>query len=497
MRDLFLPGLDTCKKASVVLIVKKYYGLLLFLVFGSIIFATENTGNNLFYYSIGSSLFYSSEQTPLWIHANQNGYRSDSGSFSHLWSEAFCEIPFGRGMTFYGDLGGQVGLDDDLSGRLLLRNASLGVRNKYLSFRGGLFPFQRGIIPYPTLSTGSLSVSNNAFPIPEIELSTPGFVPVPWTKQRMAVSGGISHGWVTGDGYIEGHYLHEKWAYVQAKSIDGGLSVYGGLLHQAFWAGRSDYITDPPGFSFDNYIRVFTASAGGDDASVSDQKNVLGDAKGIWDLGITIELEKIKILGYYQHFFEDGSGFRWQNGFDGLRGIALEAEHDIPGLPNVFLFESVVTTDQSGELHDATVGGEKYIIGGRDSYYHNGTYMNGWSHRNRIIGTPLFILIGEDENARIGSNRIKAQHYAFQGKLTRSLSYRTLITHVWHYFAYAPSTIITDKELRLAQWHLLLELTHEQKIEKGEIEISASLGSDVGQMHKDTFGVGLSLKFRF
>lgn len=473
-------------------------GCLAFLLVATAAHADSDEGHN---FSTAQEVYAAHDSVPLWLHANKFG-RVPDDSWSSITSASYRYLG-GKGRDFRFDAGLALsGIFSKEGVEPYLGRADASVAWRFVEFRGGVFPFTRGFVAFPELSSGSMSISGNAEPIPLVQLATPDFVALPFTGDRVGVLGGISQGWIPGDRFVENPLLHEKWAYLQLGKKEEGLVAYGGLVHQVTWAGSSDFLSDqnqPAGVSLANFWRAFFSSGGGSDSPTTDQKNALGNTVGIWDLGLTMNLSsETAIRGYYHHFFEGRGSFEWNNGLDGLFGLGLELPELFPGFPTKLLFERVKTTYQSGPLHAVVDDdGDTLILGGRDSYYHNGIYQNGWSHKNRILGTPLFVLIGEDEDARVASNRIEARHLAIAGNVSSSMDYRLLLTRVRHRPAYASESIVTEEENGLVQWHGLLELGHTLRIgNKDELRVAAAIGSDYGQVYEDSFGLGFSVSWR-
>ena len=318
--------------------------------------------------------FYAAEDSvPLWLHANRFGTVPDD-SWSTITSGSYGIVgTMGDDLRFDATVG-VAGVIEDAGVYAQLQRGDLAFGWRFLELRGGVFPSTRGFVAFPELSSGSLSISGNAAPIPLIQLTTPEFVGLPFTGDMVSVFGGISHGWFTGDRYVDDILLHEKWAYLGLGNDESPIRLYGGLIHQVMWAGESVFLSEgsqPGSASWENYWRVFFNDSGGDDSPDTDQANKIGNAVGTYDLGFTVDIGGATLHAYHQHFFEDGSGRRWRNGVDGLYGVGLESRRPLIGFPNRFIYERIITTYQSGEFHDLTVNGSTIGLGGRDSYYHN------------------------------------------------------------------------------------------------------------------------------
>lgn len=354
---------------------------------------------------------------------------------------------------------------------------------------GGRYPLQVGELPIPSLSSGSLSVSSNAVPLPRVTGRTDGFISIPGLPEVIQTNFGLSHGWFDEDRYTVDALLHEKWLYLQF-AREQVFSIYGGLVHQVTWGG-----TNPRGNTFpvnlENYARVFLSRTGGEDATVSDQINRAGDTRGIWDLGFSVHLwPEVKLSGYYQHYFDTVSGFRlWSNGLDGLKGVTLEVDHGLPVVPRQLLFETIRTDYQGGPYHDLGEFGEPdTLLFGRHSYYRNSAYPTGWTYLGRVIGTPLILTSGEGEDLRIASNRIKATHLGVGGNVANGLDYRFL----WTRAAHRDPRRYTDAPLAIDgatwQYDLLLEFLYDAPFGVERLDGSFGMAVSFGDLEALSLG---------
>lgn len=302
------------------------------------------------------------------------------------------------------------------------------------------------------LSSGDLVHSSNARPIPEIKLSMPQFTVVPGTKGWMQVKGDFAAGrsfdtdylanftnkqQETGTTkkqvYIKNVLWHHKSFYVQIKDTRNDFPLSGtiGVQDYAQWGGTS---TDPKigaqPHSFKDFIRVVCGSKGGDNATVSDQINVLGSHYGSYDFKLSFTKKDWAVHAYHQHYFNDKSGMIFNNGTDGLYGIQV----DLPKLPwlRKVVTEYVLTRNQTGPMHFIDFDHDKHpgIGGGNDDYYNNLEYKTGLSYFNRGLGSPLIISPEYNQNGKLGftNNRIKDWHIGAEGDISPQISYRVLFT---------------------------------------------------------------------
>ena len=238
-------------------------------------------------------------------------------------------------------------------------------------------------------SSGSMIESGNSLIIPKIGLTTKKEI------FDLIFDFEIYHGIMKkNDQITKAPFLHDKKLYVRKYHNDAIFSI--GLNHSAIWGGASiQYGTQPLGFK--NFVRVFLGDKSEDNVgTISDQGNALGEVKGMWDFSIDINRDFGKTRFYYQYFFEDGSGLKFQsfdNKFDGLIGLQHETEHFF------FIFEFLKTTYQGGPVHPPGV----------DSYYFTRAYPPGWVYEGRSIGN-MFI--------NPMNNRTKMNHIFYKYKFT-------------------------------------------------------------------------------
>ncbi len=221
-----------------------------------------------------------------------------------------------------------------------------------------------------SLSSGSMLISNNAEALRKAGFS--GKIQLNKLR-RVSFEYGISHGiFNKTDIYIEAPYLHEKFLYTNINLAKSKIII--GLVHEAMWAGHVKGFGKQPS-TFEDYFRIFRASHGSDNALLTDQINALGNHLGIWDFAIISKINHdFKIKWYHQHIFEDDSGFRFKNGFDGLWGLEISKKN-----LNILL-EYIDTTNQSIKFNKAQHP---------DKYYFHEVYQHGWSLNGYALGNPF------------------------------------------------------------------------------------------------------------
>lgn len=247
-----------------------------------------------------------------------------------------------------------------------------------------------------TLTSGFYAWSGNALPVTKVQIGTNGFTPLGFTRGLVSLHAFFAHGWFANSDSIQGSFLHQKALYIRIGRPEARIRLTGGVFHNAQWGGRSAYVTSfwakngqMPN-SLTDYLYVLTAREAGASDSPNltefDRVNRVGNHLGSIDFGMDVRLGRWQLMGYYQHAFEDKSGVVFINFPDGLYGLRLQRR---TGATNGFrvdqlLLEHLNTMSQSGSL---THTGSRYD--GKDDYFNNYQYLDGWVQDRNVIGTPF------------------------------------------------------------------------------------------------------------
>lgn len=271
---------------------------------------------------------------------------------------------------------------------VIFQEGYLKAAYKNLEVRYGRFKDIPGEVD-KDLSTGSMGVSGNALPIPQISIALTDYVNVPFTNGWLQIKGELSHGWLGRDRFLNSYY-HEKNLYLRAGKRK--FKFFVGAQHYVEWGGRREGIRLDR--SFKGFLNVLLATNNADDGSGIDPNAKTasyraGDERGLVELGFDLETDK-SVLHFYH-----------QTPFDGTWGVNIKTIDDLSGFsiapknPNAILKKLLlefIYTKQAENYAPASA---------RQAYYNNGYYKTGWEYDNRIIGTPLFI------------NRYRAQFYSY------------------------------------------------------------------------------------
>ncbi|MDR2498944.1 MAG: capsule assembly Wzi family protein [Tannerellaceae bacterium] len=296
------------------------------------------------------------------------------------------------------------------------------------------------------LSSGDMVRSANARPMPEVMLSIPDYSPFWLAGRWVQLRGSFSVGRSFDTDYLR-HFTQERQTYVRdvlwhykslhfrLKDSEGGfpLSLEFGLQHGAQWGGVS---TDPKigaqPRSIGDFLRVAAGMAGDDNATLSDQINVLGNQYGSYDFRLSYNAScGLGIGAYHQRYFEDKSGTEFLNGMDGLWGLQLDLPPSLRWIRKI-VFEILETRNQTGPFHFIEFDHEKHPGrgGGADNYYNNGEYVTGLSYFNRSIGSPLLTSPEYNADGKLGfpDTRTHHLHFGIAGQLLPELTFRALFT---------------------------------------------------------------------
>lgn len=213
-------------------------------------------------------------------------------------------------------------------------------------------------------------------------------------SEKFEVDWAIAHYSLNDDRYVTDARIHYKRFHL-FWNLNNKSYFKGGVTHYAQWGGTSPETGRQPD-DFSAFIDIFFAKQGGNEASETDQDNVLGNHLGSFDLEYTYEPSFGKYSFYHQHPFEDGSGTRLKNFPDGIWGFNFKFNsNDYSGFFQGLVVEYIHTSDQSGR------GG----VSGSDNYFNSGVYRSGFTYEGRSIGLP-FIYFNE-EGLRTANSRVQ------------------------------------------------------------------------------------------
>ncbi|MFD1145281.1 capsule assembly Wzi family protein [Larkinella insperata] len=355
-----------------------------------------------------------------------------------------------------------------------------------------------------TLSSGSVVVSDNALPIPKVQLATRGYVPFGFLRNWVAINAGYAHGWFNVP-YIQGSYLHQKYLYWRFGKPTGLIRVHAGLNHQVQWGGRADYLIGsnvavngklPSQFKYyDDVILAINPTAwDNDDFTSFDGAYRIGNHLGSMDLAVEISTRAGEWFLYHQHLYEDQSGLLWINAPDGLTGLSWSRSKPGSGVVqlNRVVVEVLSTLNQSGPTFDLV--GARFQ--GNDNYYNHGQYREGWSYLGRSLGTPFVAPGGElvpraQSGAFFPNNRVRMGYVGVSGRLFRSINWTSRLAYSRNY-----GTFSTPYAVPPGQFSGLIAAQAPIGNWPG-VQLHVSLAVDQGKLLNNTVGGYIGLTRRW
>lgn len=422
---------------------KYYYIVLLFIIINTCFSQNTFTPNK---YQLEYGIYLStSGQNPFWLRSNQYGRVPLESQVATVRGSAYKEydstkkenqtikklgIGYGVGLVVNGGKKNNV----------LLSEAYIKMRLGIFEIYGGRKKEIVGLVD-TALTTGSYIWSGNALPMPKIQISIPNYVSI-LGKELLSIKGGYAHGWFN-NGYIKNFYLHQKWIYVRLGKPQWKVKFYGGLNHQVQWGGKPSepYIEPQTGqlitklpSNLATYFKVISGvslntSDNGTNTKIplNEAWNRAGNHLGTIDIASELVFGGFNILAYRQNIYEDGSLFYLNNIADGLLGISIKRKDIKKGIFQ-YCFEYINTTNQGGDTGSENIS----QLRGRDNYFNNSVYFNGWSYKSNIIGTPLFTTLEQinsklvngygfttTPNSFIVNNRVKGYNLSIAGRGTK------------------------------------------------------------------------------
>lgn len=372
------------------------------------------------------------------------------------------------------------------------------------------------------LSSGSMAMSENALPIPMIEISLNEYKPFPFTHGYLKFKGSLSQRWMERDRYISKALLHGKTFYGMADLDDLiGLQISSGIVHFAQYGGVSPQGERQPS-SLNDYFKVFMGR--GIQGTSAGEGNAIGNHLGLTEFTFRKRLGNHTLSLNYQKPFEDAGSIQFISFKDFLIGL----EWALPKgeyLVNKFYVEVIRTKWQSGRgLPDPTddiqteEDNRNNEFGERDDIYNNYLYRSGWTYHDQVIGNPLILTYQHtlnflepypDYGVAIANNRLTALHIGIEGNFGSKITYKGLFTYSKNFGTYAglyegrfnwggidrdPNFEYVFRPAR-KQWYTSVEFNYDKAFDLKPLSLNARLANDFGQLYH-AFGFELSLLYR-
>lgn len=450
--------------------------------------------------------------TPFYLSANRYGLSGTDGGYGYLRGGLFRAAEADSAHRWRIGYGIDVAAAYDMT-------SSFVIQQLYADFDWRAIRLTVGSKERPSelknalLSTGGLTASMNARPVPQVRLGLPEFWNIPGTHGWLAIKGHVAYGRFTddswqedfhapGEHYAKGVYYHSKAGFLRIGNKEkfpltftGGLEMYAQFGGEAWNIGyRAD--GNSSGFTGD-YVNMNDGLKGfwnafipgGSDERDGDFANVAGNQLGSWHFSLDYHGRGWGIRGYAEHYFEDHSQMFLEYGW---KDMLWGAEIQLPKNPFVstVLYEHLRTTDQTGSVyHDATPQ-LPYQISGADNYYNHQCY-GAWQHWGQVMGNPLLVspIYNTDGTITVKHNRITAHHFGIAGRPTDEIDYRVLLTHVRSLGTYAEPVI---DPVHANYW--MAEAGYAPRWAKG-FALRAAVASNGGDLLGKSTGALISLRW--
>ena len=385
------------------------------------------------------------------------------------------------------------------------------------------------------LSTGSQCLGINARPVPQVRLSLPDYITVPFTRGWLGLKGHFAYGRMTDDGWQKDFtnerskhtadvLLHTKAGYLRLHKPGSPLTIEGGLEMACEFGGKRMVKNAKGEYSsyyeantnLKSFIRAIIP--GGNDYEATKGTNQLyqgaeGNHVGAWNARISWDRPSWGVSIYGDHYFEDMSqlfhldydGYTsdddWRDAHGKSRFLVYDLKDMVFGMElrlprckwlNTFVVEYIHTKYQSGPIyHDHTQTIPDHI-GGRDGYYQHSVYT-GWQHWGQVMGNPLYRspLYNTDGQITVEDNRFRALHVGVNGSPLTGLHYRLLCTAQKGYGTYGAP--FTDPRRNLS---LLAETTYALRGWAEGVSICLGLAMDRGSLLGDNTGAQLTVVYQ-
>ncbi|NBC27652.1 MAG: hypothetical protein GVY08_12380 [Bacteroidetes bacterium] len=392
-----------------------------------------------------SGIISSSGTTPFWIDSNRFGIYSRSGSQLMTRIQTHGTAPVFKSEHFRLQYGADLVARPAGEQTLSLNQAYLKIEAYAFEIVGGRF-HTRSPIHDERLSMGSLGVSGNATPVPQVRAGLADWTGVPFTNSFVKIRAHLSHGWVGGRRYTDDVLYHEKVGHLRFGG-DLPINLYGGIAHYAFWGGNDNPDLGDLPAGVEDFGRVFFALGGDERAPEPEANFMLGDHLGAWNFGMLYNTDLVKVNVYRQHPLETKDNLKLKSLQDALNGISFRFDDALGWPVKGVVYEYLYTKWQDGPrteniLDDGTRCSQvpercRDLFQGNENYYNHFIYRTGWAHYGRTIGNPLFRRSStplDRLDDGIDNNRIIAHHIGVEagiqgasvvGKFTVSRNFGT------------------------------------------------------------------------
>ena len=435
-----------------------------------------------------------SDTTPFWLQSNRNGIYAPDGIhfFTRLQADGSDDIWGPVKISYGADLIARPGSASTLH----FNRGYLRLHTSKLYLAAGKFNHSSPDYSQE-LGMGSLGISGNATPVPQVQAGISDWLSLPYTRNFIQIKGHVAHGWLGSNRYTDNVLYHEKLAFARL----GGtlpINLYGGIHHFVKWGGDNHPRHGDLPSSFSDFGRVFIAVGGDDDAPTGEADYMLGDHLGMWEFGFFLEYDQLKTQVYRQFPLETKDNLKLKSPQDALQGVHFTLSEESTFPIRELVYEYLYTKWQDGPRVENTIDGipcSELPPGtcrdqgqGNENYYNHSIYRTGWVHQRRTLGNPLFT--PRSDNLGVSNNRIVAHHIGFLSELNH-INIRTKATYSRNY-----GTRSNPFESPRNQWSFSSEVETPVSLEPfPPFMLTTGIAYDHGSLVGNQFGMMLGLQF--
>ena len=366
------------------------------------------------------------------------------------------------------------------------------------------------------LSSGALVKGMNAKPIPQVHFGTNGFWTVPFTNNWLQIDADFGYGKaldgsyreqafrqssVHNDVYATGIYYHQKHIYFRSNP-EKRFFAAAGMEHVVQFGGTGySYVgneltvkkkpTDLKAFAS---VLIPTGDTHYfDNNALEDWR--YGNHIGLISFQAGWNIDRHHCLqAYTDNLFEDGSGMRKGNGWDGLWGLQYDNKSAGRQYIRAAVLEYLQTTNQSGPLHwdngdfpEPIRSQIRDLVVGNDNYY-NHSFYGSYTHYGMALGNALVTspIYNKNGHTTFLDNRVKAWHLAVNGELTNRLSYLVKSSYREGWGTYT---------VPLATKHHSFDALLQGQYQYGPWQFSAAYAFDQGNIYGDCSTLNIKIHY--
>jgi len=473
--------------------------------------------------SVGTGLIAStSGQNPFWLRSNQYGAMPfSSNAFyaeaninkaydsTYTLDKKLTKFNFGYGINTLAFVG---------------KTNTIMIPEAYLKIRYGVFEAFVGRkketigLVDTTLTSGSFAYSNNALPIPKIQISIPNYVNID-KSGLISFKGNFAFGTLGKQYYVKNQVFHHKSLYGKLGKNAWPVNVIAGFTHQIQMGGELNNIKTLksiagnkfPG-SFSDYLYAVTGLSlnttksqiylDPDNYTSYDLTNRVGNHFGNIDIGASIKNKFFDINIYRQSVYDDGSLYYLNNIADGLKGISFSFKKQLfeKYKLNKVVIEYFNSSSQGGPIPPGKEVNPE--TRGVDNYFNHGQFLDGWAYNNKTIGNP-FITPYKDTNENLprylyknladkevsfftNNNRVKSVYMAIQQEVYDiHITLKASLSKNYGTYKFPFNSPINQLSLGA------FALTHIKKINK---TVVLNCGYDSYGVFKQNFGTNMGIR---